>query len=316
MFLSADRIKDLVSKGDIQVFYKMVKTSDKEIKNLSQSTSVDFSEKAPGQTQTDVNNFFDNSLGPTGLTLHAGPYMRVEKKPEEVDDMDFSRVQRPHPFDYVKLLDIDNYYDAAPGELLLIATNESILLKNNIGAVVVSKVRATSKGWSHISTPIDPGWEGVLQISQVNLSPFYKRVEPLARLCTVLFYEIDPPPSPAYIDRVRSSKTHYGIKWEDYERTKQDIFPMDDFQYYLEDLYRQRLSSFKSGYERKLNHEKTEQNVKVWNWVLSIVLAIVIGIFFPALLHFRDRITDLEYKIEMSNEMGKQVGGKADDPKR
>ena len=65
----------------------------------------------------------------------------------------------------------DNYYIyVKPKDTVLIVSNEYISLPNNIAGYVTSRVSNVSKGFGHISTTIDPNWNGSLLIALSNPS--------------------------------------------------------------------------------------------------------------------------------------------------
>jgi|SRR5947209_12644381 len=82
-----------------------------------------------------------------------------------------------------------------PGETVLIETLEAVDLPQNrtMSALIESKVTVVSRGFSHISTTIDPDWQGKLLIAITNLAR-----EPLsfrygAPFCTIVFFQNKSP---------------------------------------------------------------------------------------------------------------------------
>lgn len=62
-----------------------------------------------------------------------------------------------------------NYYcDVRPNDTVLILTREAVWVSENIAGTFHSKVGIVSKGFGHISTTLDPKWEGPLLISLNN----------------------------------------------------------------------------------------------------------------------------------------------------
>lgn len=63
-----------------------------------------------------------------------------------------------------------NEYTIEPGESVLILTKEFVWVSRSIGGTFHSKVSLVSKGFSHISTTLDPNWSGPLLIATCNRS--------------------------------------------------------------------------------------------------------------------------------------------------
>lgn len=78
-----------------------------------------------------------------------------------------------------------------PNDTVLITTLESIGMPQNksISGFIVSKVSKVSKGLSHVSTTVDPDWEGPLLIALHNHSIDKVELEYGEPFCTVVFLE-------------------------------------------------------------------------------------------------------------------------------
>jgi len=78
-----------------------------------------------------------------------------------------------------------------PKDTVLITTLETIGMPQNksISGFIVSKVSKVSKGLSHISTTVDPDWEGPLLIALHNYSINKVELEYGKPFCTVVFLE-------------------------------------------------------------------------------------------------------------------------------
>jgi deoxycytidine triphosphate deaminase len=82
-----------------------------------------------------------------------------------------------------------------PGDTTLITTLEKVGMPQNrtISALIVSKVSKVSKGLSHISTSIDPDWDGKLLIVIHNHSRETLNLNFAEPFCTVVFFENKSP---------------------------------------------------------------------------------------------------------------------------
>ncbi len=82
-----------------------------------------------------------------------------------------------------------------PGETVLIETLERVDLPQNrtISALVASKLTVVSRGFSHISTTIDPDWQGELLIAMTNHGRETLRLKHSEAFCTVVFFQNKSP---------------------------------------------------------------------------------------------------------------------------
>lgn len=82
-----------------------------------------------------------------------------------------------------------------PGETVLIETLERVDLPQNrtISALVESRLTVVSQGFSHISTTIDPDWQGELLIAITNHSRETLRLKHSEAFCTIVFFQNKSP---------------------------------------------------------------------------------------------------------------------------
>lgn len=81
-----------------------------------------------------------------------------------------------------------------PNDTVVIRTLESINLSQNIGATIHSMVsQVVPNGLSHISTTIDPGWQGTLLVSIHNHRSSSVELRFEDSFCTVCFYHTNSP---------------------------------------------------------------------------------------------------------------------------
>lgn len=79
------------------------------------------------------------------------------------------------------------------GAQFLAMTREQIALAPNVAATIHSQVRLVSLGMSHISTTIDPGWDGRLLLAMVNLSGAELKIEADQAIATIVFHTVTAP---------------------------------------------------------------------------------------------------------------------------
>jgi len=120
-----------------------------------------------------IEPFEESFLTPVGYDLRVGTYAFSWKNAREI------RVD-------------EKPFTIAPHDTVLVETHESICLSKRFGGTVHSIVSFVSAhGLTHVSTTIDPGWEGKLLIQLHNYS---ERAIPLKfkePLCTICFYKME-----------------------------------------------------------------------------------------------------------------------------
>lgn len=68
------------------------------------------------------------------------------------------------------------YFKLKSGDTALALTRESIWVNGSIAGTFHSKVRFVAEGFSHVSTTLDPGWQGQLLITVNNPNKEEKKV--------------------------------------------------------------------------------------------------------------------------------------------
>lgn len=95
----------------------------------------------------------------------------------------------------------DEQVTIKPGDIALIGTLEKIKMPKNgsISALILSRVSQVSRGLSHISTKVDPGWaEGELLIPVQNFSRNNLYLDYEEKFCTIVFFKNESPPVSGY----------------------------------------------------------------------------------------------------------------------
>jgi dUTPase len=77
----------------------------------------------------------------------------------------------------------------SPGDTAIILTREKIMMPedNSLSALIVSKVSMVARGFSGISTKVDPGWSDNLRITVHNLSRRKLTLDFEEPFCTIVF---------------------------------------------------------------------------------------------------------------------------------
>lgn len=124
-----------------------------------------------------IHPFAEESLTPIGYDLRVGNL--------------YSSASNAGPF---KLKENDSII-IEPRDTALITTLETVDMPKDryISALILSKVSQVSKGLSHISTTIDPDWNGHLLIAVHNNSKNKIELNFGDAFCTVVFFENKSP---------------------------------------------------------------------------------------------------------------------------
>jgi len=146
--------------------------TDTDLKNIicSESNWTD-------RNKLHIHPFFEDCLTPVGYDLRIGsPYSSALKGGT------------------FKIKE-DEKIAISPGDTVLITTLEKVGMPKNrtVSALIVSKVSKVSKGLSHVSTTIDPDWEGNLLITIHNHSRENVNLNFAEPFCTTVFFENKSP---------------------------------------------------------------------------------------------------------------------------
>lgn len=121
-----------------------------------------------------IEPFEERSLTPIGYDLRVGTYVFSWQNMRE------TTIEEKKPF------------IIAPHDTVLVETYEYVRLSRQFGGTIHSIVSfATAHGVAHISTTLDPGWEGRLLIQLHNYSDREFPLKFKEPLCTACFYKMD-----------------------------------------------------------------------------------------------------------------------------
>lgn len=122
-----------------------------------------------------ITPFEEGCLTPVGYDLRVGEYGVSWKKRRLISIKD------------EKQITID------PGDTVLLSVREKIQVSKNVGGTIHSKVSLVSRGYSHISTTVDPGWKGELTILISNARRTPLTLEFEEPFCTLVLYKTESP---------------------------------------------------------------------------------------------------------------------------
>jgi dCTP deaminase len=122
-----------------------------------------------------ITPFEEECLTPVGYDLRVGEYGVSWKKRRLISIKD------------EKQITID------PGDTVLLAVREKIQVSKNVGGTIHSKVSLVSRGYSHISTTLDPGWKGEMTILISNTRSIPLTLEFEQPFCTLVLSKTKSP---------------------------------------------------------------------------------------------------------------------------
>lgn len=118
----------------------------------------------------------------------------------------------------IKVLENSRYIEVKSGHCVSVETEEDIKLGHEVGALVESKVRMVSKGFSHISTTIDPTWSGKLLLTFTNQSGHNLFIPLGTPIATLVFFRFLSP----VLGRTDVNNQHNKNTWCEYEKMQID----------------------------------------------------------------------------------------------
>ena len=150
---------------------------------MSLLTDTDLSKRVKDKNGREVDSlvidpFDDGCLTPLGYDLRVGKTYTKS----DIEDAE-------------KNLNADESISINPGTTALISTLEYIQMPENrsLTGLVESKASQVSKGLSHVSTTVDPDWEGRLLIAIHNHSSGTIDLEYGEPFCTIIFLQNTSP---------------------------------------------------------------------------------------------------------------------------
>jgi deoxycytidine triphosphate deaminase len=84
-------------------------------------------------------------------------------------------------------------FEIPANSTIQILTRESLWVSGRIGGTFHSKVSLVSRGMSHISTTLDPGWYGPLLITLRNNMATPQRLKTTDAFVTLIFFKVNSP---------------------------------------------------------------------------------------------------------------------------
>lgn len=120
-----------------------------------------------------IEPFTESSLTPIGYDFTVGEYI--------------------YSLEYGLLEPKDGTFEIPPHSTVQILTRESLWVSGRVGGTFHSKVSLVSRGMSHISTTLDPGWYGPLLITLRNNMDNPQRLKTTDAFVTLIFFSVTTP---------------------------------------------------------------------------------------------------------------------------
>ncbi|WAK01003.1 hypothetical protein [Methylobacter sp. YRD-M1] len=216
--LSRNEIIERVKSGDIKISYYYLSSGNPIKGNHQVTCNPNLADNDDGQS--DAWKLFLDNLEEDSLRLCVGPYALIEHRTyfrRLIDKLPHTSIQRKFftrcDQDIFSLIDNSSTLHFYHNENVVIGTNENIKLGDRIGGALFATVKNTDVGLPHISTTIDPGWSGRLQIGLVNPTRTCKKLDFMESICKARFHEHKNPCSPQSV-----TKKPHGLGWEEIER--------------------------------------------------------------------------------------------------
>lgn len=212
--ISREEVEKLIIEKQIEIGYSFVR-QDGQIRYQKPELVVDPKSNDNLATITFRSNFFADRLivclGPLALT-HDLRYLRNRK----------TFKNRRGCFD---IRERNNKLILEPREVLSVSTIERIKLGNNVGAIIIPRLRNVDSGILYVPSYIDPHWDGILQAVLVNLTDKRQELELGEGLAVCKFYKTIGDIPTEVRDYFPQKSHHYGHNWSKVLDDNAEPFP-------------------------------------------------------------------------------------------
>lgn len=170
------------------------------------------------------------------------------------------------------------------GVLAIVLTREALELGNNIAAAIGLKSHYTRQGIDLLAGPqIDPGFNGPLHLTLINLSPSPISLSEGDQFCTVEFHQLSEPVEAGYDGEYQMQ----------YRITAEEINDLEDGGYTLSELHQsmsnisQNVSKIEENIDRmEKNHEELNKRVRLHMVLLTSILAALVAAIIGNIIGF------------------------------
>lgn len=295
-FLTETEIVQAVKAGQIRIAYYAVRKDGKPFR-LPRKVEVDVEpQEGEDEYKKLARAYFLDSLMADSLLLHVGPYALVERFVSR-SGRRFTSLRQGQ-----RILNVAEAEKLVfhPGEFILAGSNECVALDGETGGIVLSCIRNTDIALSHVAGPIDPAWEGKLQIGIHNASSFSKSIDFLDPLCSVRFYKLDAKANADTVSKFQRTRPHFGLDWWELEQNpERKMFPM-----------RYAYSVNEGLYTRALRYWRTSgKNRAVKLITAATAVSILLGLVHltAVALDYRSKLEDERAKFDELKSISAKV---------
>lgn len=204
--LSKQRIVSILKNREIDITVSFYKKADQLLL---------YETETPLLESASASNLYSDRL-----KLTMGPIAKIINK---------KRVNRKFVFkntvDCIDLRKCNNRYIIAPGESIIILTNESIKLNGKYACLIIPRISLSDVGIVVTSAYIDPYYQGVMRLQLSNLSNKPYELNSLEAVAQCFFFELNEEVSIEYKDSFSTKSVFYGQTWAEIINSDRPPFP-------------------------------------------------------------------------------------------
>lgn len=194
--LSNQKIKELLTDNAIEITVSFYKNDNNEI--------VLYNPEKPLLDSASKNNLYSDRL-----KLSMGPIVKVISKKRINKEFLYKNIQ-----DCVDLRKCDNKYIIAPGESIIILSNERIKLNGKYACLVIPRISLSDVGIVVTSAYVDPYYQGLMRLQLSNLSNKPYELSTLESVAQCFFFALTDEVSTEYSESFSTKSVFYGQTWQ------------------------------------------------------------------------------------------------------
>lgn len=207
----------LVGSGELEVAYAFDCTTEGTCVRLPQEAVV----TSALDTAQPADRMFAASFFGDRLDLSLGPVVLSHRRTQPGDRTRFKGRKGT-----IDLTESSNRILVEPGELLTVHSIERIRLGGQTAALLLPRLTLATAGLRVTSSYIDPGWDGILQLSLANDSPRPYELRLGERIAVCRFYLVSSPVTEEHMQLFPQKSHHFGLTWARVLDTDDDPVPL------------------------------------------------------------------------------------------
>lgn len=268
--LSGDRIKTILSLGEIEISVSFYKEND-EIKIFDK-------EEKPLLEYQNANQLYSDrvklTMGPVIKPINQG---RIRKKE-----------QFKNTTNCIDIRKCNNCYTIQPGESVIILTNERIQLNGKYSCLVIPRISLSDVGIVVTPAYIDPYYNGILRLQLSNLSNKPYELIALEAIAQCFFFELSDEVSKDFRYNFSTKSVFFGQTWSAILNSDRNPFPTKK-----ESLSPNRFSNILSDLKKLWEFAKKHSLIFI---LLTNFIALATGyvVFSQDYNHVKETVTQME----------------------